>query len=56
MISVRKSDPVIFCENCNKYIKGKGNWIRHLNGISHKRNLNNEKISNNFICSSTDSL
>jgi hypothetical protein len=56
MVSLRKSDPVIFCEKCNKYIKGKGNWKRHLNGISHKGNLNNEKIHNNFICLSVDSM
>lgn len=50
MIEVRKSDPVQYCENCDKYIKGKGNWKNHINGTLHQRNLDNEKNFNNYVC------
>lgn len=56
MIKVRKSDPTNYCKICDKYIKGKGNWNNHISGISHKRNLIDEKDSSSFICDSIDFL
>jgi len=31
-----------YCECCNKEVRGKGNWHKHLNSIRHKENLNSK--------------